>query len=502
MSKVLARPEVGTQSGRVAGEAIGGVHIFRGISYAAPPVGDLRWKPPQAPTSWDGVRDATQFAADCPQVYSPTPRIDSSRSRAPGMSEDCLYLNIWAPGDSAGEKAPVYVWFPGGGFIRGSAAEPTYDGQALARRGIVVVTVNHRVGAFGFLAHPGLTTESEHGASGNYGLLDTIAALRWIRDNIAAFGGDPDRVTISGQSSGGALVGNLFVSPLAKGLFQRVIAQSPGSFRPLGELKDAEAYGLKAGSDVASMRQLSVKDVLALAANYVPKARGLTTPRLLRTIVDGWSMPEQESELFVTGRFANVPLICGTCEDEGGLFVGRGEMATVEDYRAFMHANFRDNVEEALALYPAMTDAEVRPSYEAALGDTQFHYAARSMARVSSRVQPNTYRFLFTHRTGGAIRPAQHCDELPYVFGTLDDVSAHLGLKQPTEQERALAETLQDAWRRFMATGNPNGGSITNWPAYDPEQDQFIEFGDKVTLKSGHRLAHMALLDRNYCLTP
>lgn len=499
MQELLAQPVAKTECGDLAGDRTqDGVFVYRGIPYASPPLRALRWRPPVPPARWSGVRQATEFAPDCVQVPSPVWRLDSGRSRAPGLSEDCLYLNVWTPSDQPDANLPVYVWFHGGGFVRGSAAEPAYDGASLARRGMIVVSVNYRLGAFGFLAHPSLAKESANGSSGNYGLLDTIAALRWIRDNISAFGGDPGRVTISGQSAGGAIVGSLLVSPLARGLFQRVIAQSPGSFRPLGSLEDAQSVGLHAGEDIEALRALPAEAVLALNGNYVPKARGLTTPRMLRPIVDGWVIPEQETALFLDGRFAQVPLIVGTCEDEGSMLVGNSQLPTVEAYRAFMELNFRDRAEEALELYPAATDADILPSYEAALGDTQFHYAARSMARASAAHQPDTYRFLFTRQTGGISRPAEHCDEMMYAFGTLDESAKTLGLESPSEEERALSETIQDAWIRFAATGNPNGGGMTNWPRYDAATDQTIEFGRSIEISHGFRSRHMDFLDRTY----
>ncbi len=500
MGTTNAAPIIHTSAGSLAGEASDGIYAFKGIPYAQPPIGKLRWRPPQTDVAWDGVRDATQFADDCVQIYSPVPRIDSMGSRASGMSEDCLYLNVWTPSDSDGANLPVYVWFHGGGFVRGSAAEPSYDGASLASRGAVVVSVNYRLGAFGFFAHPELTRESDHGASGNYGLMDVIAALEWVRDNISAFGGDPNRVAISGQSAGGAIVGNLLVSPLAKGLFERAIPMSPGTFRPLAELSQAEEYGLMAGPDIDALRRLDADQIMALHANYVPKARGLTTPRILRPIVDGWVMPEQEMDLFMSGRFHAVPLLVGTCTDEGSMLVGNSQMETVSDFTEFLKANFGDQADDAIALYPAQTDNDVLPAYELALGDSQFHYATRSLGRVYSAVLPQTYRYLFTRQTGGQTRPAEHCDDILYVFGTLEKCASQLGINPPTQEETQLSRTMQDAWVRFMSTGNPNGPGLTNWPPYDAQADTVLEFNDDIAIKHQFRGEHMALLDRTYNL--
>ena len=388
------------------------------------------------------------------QIPSPVPRLDSGRTRAPGLSEDCLYLNIWTPSVETNTALPVYVWFHGGGFVRGSGAEPAYDGASLARRGVVVVTVNYRLGAFGFMAHPALSRESEHGASGNYGLLDTIAALKWVRENIAAFGGDPDRVTISGQSAGGAIVGNLLVSPLANGLFQRVIAMSPGSFRPLATLHDAEKYGLVAGTDITALRALDAKAVLALNANYAPKSRGLTTPRVLRPIVDGWSMPLQETDLFVSGRFSQVPLMVGTCEDEGSMLVGNSQIATLAQFEEFMNANFGAYAKDALAAYRATRDEEVLPAYENALADTQFQYAARSMARIEQGSAQYVPVFLHSKNgrddlSGAALRRTRICIR---HIGRM----CNYACRQPSKRIRkALSDIMQDACRTIYGHRQP-----------------------------------------------
>lgn len=487
-------------SGKLAGGHADGVFVYLGIPYAAPPIGALRWRPSQPPAAWTGVRDATRFANDCMQVYAAPPSLDSGRTQAPGMSEDCLYLNVWTPVDETGARLPVYVWFHGGSFVRGSAAEPVYDGAAMARRGIVVVSVNYRLGAFGFFAHPALTGASGNAASGNYALLDAIAALRWIRNNIESFGGDPAQVVVGGQSAGGAIVGNLLVSPLAEGLFQRAVAMSPGSFRPLGELREAEQYGMRAGNDIDALRRFTAAQVLALNTSYVPKARGLTTPRMLRPIVDGWVIPEQETTLFLAGKFANVPLLVGGCADEGSLLAIGSRMDTLEAYVAFMRLNFGARADEALALYAAHSDAEVARAYAAALGDSQFHYAARSMARVFAKAQPNTYRYLFTRKIGSTARPAGHCDELSYVFGTLEEGSKTLNLRPPNEAERATQQVMQETWVRFIATGDPNGGAIKNWPRYRPGTDDVLQFGETTHVIRNPRGANMDLLDRTYGL--
>ena len=231
------------------------VIAFKAIPYAAPPTGELRWRPPQPPASWSGVRSAQTFGADAPQAQTP-------RTRAARMDEDCLTLNVWTPARRTNEKLPVMVWLYGGSYVAGSSSDPRCDGESFARKGVVLVTINYRVGVLGFLAHPALTAESEHRSSGNYGMLDMLAALGWVKRNIEAFGGDPQRVTLFGVSAGGASISLLLTSPLARGLFQQTIQQSPGAFRPLASLQDAETAGLKLGADIEALRRLSSDEIL------------------------------------------------------------------------------------------------------------------------------------------------------------------------------------------------------------------------------------------------
>jgi para-nitrobenzyl esterase len=313
---------VETGSGRVAGTP-GEISIFKGIPFAAPPIGEFRWRPPAPVKPWLGVRPALEAGPDPMQVPLPM-----SAARTRPMSEDCLTLNIWTPASRGGENLPVMVWIPGGSFVAGSGADPMCDGENLTRKGVVLVTINYRVGLFGFLAHPALTAESEHYASGNYGLLDQIAALQWIRDNIGAFGGNPNRVTAIGVSAGSASISLLMTSPLGRALFHQAILESPGSFRPLADLEEASRAGQMLGNDVTAMRALSADDILSRTSQFVPRVRGLTTPRVLRPIRDGWVIDRQERDAYLTGRFAAVPMVVGSNFDEGGLFVGAWPVKT------------------------------------------------------------------------------------------------------------------------------------------------------------------------------
>ena len=407
--EVRAEPVVvQTSTGVLAGSG-GDIHVFKGIPFAAPPVGPLRWQPPEPPTPWHGVRDATQFGADCMQKRLP-------ETRAPGVSEDCLTLNIWAPAQHSGGALPVMVWVFGGGFVDGSASLPLYDGEALARKGVVLVTVNYRTGVFGFLANAALAAESPHHSAGNYGILDVIAALRWLKSNVAAFGGDPNRVTVFGESAGASLLDMVLVSPLSEGLVQGAILESPGAMRPLSSLADASKIGSVAGTDLAAMREMPAEQVLAMTDRIVPAVRRLTTPRALGPILDGWVVPRTDTAAFATGEFRHVPLIVGGNSDEGRLFVRNWPIHTVAEARAYVDTNFGASADEVMTLYKFDTDAAVPNALSYAFGDTQFNYGVRGLARGMSKVQPKTFRYLFT-RSPGAIPPAPtHSEEIDYAL--------------------------------------------------------------------------------------
>ena len=470
-------------TGELAGTATSdGVRVFRGIPYAAPPVGPLRWKPPQAPAPWTGVREASAFGHDPMQLDEPAAR----GSLAPGMSEDCLTLNIWAPAQPQAGGAPVMVWFDGGGFIACSGAKARTDGANFARRGVVLVTVNYRVGAFGFLAHPQLTAESEHRASGNYGFLDHIAALAWVRDNIAAFGGDPGRVTAFGFSAGGASTGLLLLSPLARGLFHRVILQSPGSFRSLCPLADAETAGLVAGGDLAAMRALPAADVLALNAKINPAVRGLTVPRPLRPIIDGWSIDRDEVAAFRSGAFAAVPAIVGSNANEGGYFTKNIPVTTTDALREYVRGNFGEAFGEAWMHYGAEDDARVTQAVADAFGDAQFSYGARSLAEVIAERQPLTFRYVFTHAGALTSEVPVHGDEVAYVFGN-GDFSA---------RDRALSDTVMAAWTNFAASGDPNGAGVPRWSGYEPMHDNYLAIGSDLAEAAQWRAEPLGFIDR------
>ena len=481
-----AESTVETQYGRLRGVG-GDVRVFKGIPYAEPPVGALRWQPPQPPKTWTGTRDALEFGFDCPQQPNPL-----MQTRAPGQSEDCLTLNVWTPAQSTADRLPVMVWFYGGSFVVGSAANPRFDGEFFARDGVVYVTVSYRVGIFGFLAHPGLTAEQEHRFSGNYGMLDQIAALRWIKENISAFGGDPDNVTVFGVSSGAATISLLMVSPLTEGLFQKAILESPGNFRPLAKLPDAEAAGLKLGEDVEELRQIPPQDLLAKQHLLVPAMRGLTTPRILRAIEDGYVVPEDERDLYWSGRFHAVPSIVGTSFDEGTSLTRTWPINDLADAERVLDENFSRDPERARELY-VNPDESPRQIVADMFADTQFNYGAWSLARVLSKRQPNTFRYLFTRRRPGTDRGPDHGGEVSYVFNQVEKEDLPYD-----EKDVEVANAMHSAWVRFAQNGDPNGGELPAWPAYDETTDEVLEFGDDIAVRSRWRRRHLDFLETYY----
>jgi carboxylesterase type B len=478
---------VQTSTGALAGSG-GDIRVFKGIPFAAPPIGPLRWRPPEPPTQWQGVRDATQFGADCMQKRL-------LETRAPGVSEDCLTLNIWAPAQNSGGALPVMVWVFGGGFVDGSASLPIYDGEALARKGVVLVTVNYRTGVFGFLAHPALAAESPYHSAGNYGILDVIAALRWLKSNVAAFGGDPNRVTVFGESAGASLLDMVLVSPLSEGLVHGAILESPGAMRPLSTLADASEIGKVVGTDLAAMRAMPAEQVLAMTDRIVPPVRRLTTPRALGPILDGWVVPRTDTTAFASGEIRHVPLIVGGNSDEGRLFVRNWPIHTVAEARAYADTNFGASAGEVMELYKFDTDAAVPSALSYTFGDTQFNYGVRGLARGMSKVQPKTFRYLFTRSPGGIPPVPTHSEEIDYAFANL---GAHRFIPRSAfdATDRTLSAEMADAWVRFASTGDPNGGTLPNWPAYDVGSDPYLEFGDSIRVGKGYRTTYLDFVER------
>lgn len=466
---------VNAAEGRLSGIA-GADHsitVFKGIPFAAPPVGALRWQPPQPATPWQGVRKADTFGASAMQAdqrsFGPWTEEYMFRNEA---SEDCLYLNVWTPAKSRAEKLPVFVYIYGGAYNSGSGEVLLYDGEGLAKKGVIVVTFNYRLNVFGFLAHPELTAESPYSASGNYGLMDQIAALKWVQKNIAAFGGDPGRVTIGGQSAGAGALHHLSVSPETRGLFHGAIAQS-GPWRHTGTrqtLAEAEEQGTKfaAAIDARSLAELRALSAAELLARYQTKEFRF------RPIVDGWLVPDQVTTIHEQGKQNDVPLLTGWTADEGSSSRTYGK-STIAEFAAQATKDFGDRASEFLALYPATTDAQA--------GETQ-----KQRARDSARAELFWYTTLraktgeskdWTYYFDRAIPwpehpeyQAFHSGELPYTFNNLRLMD------RPWEDvDHRLADQVSSYWANFIKTGNPNGPGLPAWP---DQKDQLMRLGSEL----------------------
>jgi carboxylesterase type B len=388
------------------------------------------------------------------------------------------------------------VWFYGGGFTAGSGADPLFDGTAFARKGVVLVTANYRVGLFGFMAHRLLTAESPHRSSGNYGLMDQVAALRWVRDNIGAFGGDPGRVTAFGESAGASSLSVLLTSPQMNGLVQRVILESPGSMRPLYTLEAAEKAGEIVGDDLEAMRALPADEILKFNTKIIPGVRNFSRPRALGPIADGWLIPfAGERAAFAAGQVRPVDFLLGTNAAEGVAFVANWPIKTLPEYQEFLVSNFGAYASEASSLYPVFQESEIPDALAMMFGDTQYAYGVRGMARSMVRLRSEVFCYLFSRRRNSGDALPRHGDEITYVFG-------HLGREQGASEkpfdtiDEAVSSAMQDAWVRFAATGNPNGGRLPNWPKYDETADPYFEFGDTLRTGVGLRRTNIDFLDR------
>lgn len=497
-------PTVLLDSGKVSGLVLGAkgdISVYKGLPYAAPPVGALRFRPPHPPEPWEGVRKCTEFKPACPQ-----PDILSRlyRTRFESMSEDCLYLNVWAPTDKGQGGLPVMVWIHGGGNISGAGSTPMYDGEALARKGAVIVTLNYRLGPFGFLAHPWLSAESPGGVSGNYGLLDQIAALRWVQRNIRAFGGDPGLVTIFGESAGGLNVCCLMASPLATGLFHRAIAQSGHAFGRIRHLREtwyrqepmerqgeriAEALGSKGLADLRGMSAQRLLDASKPTIGLMQEPGNRFGP-----VVDGWVIPDDISAVFAAKRQNDVPLLAGSNGDEGTIFAMRPALQGIEAYRALVRGVYGALAEEVLALYPVKEASEIPKAMAALLGDLGFVAGMRAFVRGMTGAKSKAYLYHFTMRPPGPFGDrlgAFHGAEIPFVFDNLGQ-----GLAPSDGRRQALAKVMSDSWIRFARTGDPNGLGLPHWPPYDPATDCHLEFGEVIRVGQGLRKEACDLFDR------
>lgn len=449
---------VETASGKLQGTP-GTIHRYLGIPYSAAPIGELRWKPPVAATPWSGVRQASTFGGDSFQQ----PDI---QLRGSGLSEDCLYLNVWTSADDAGANLPVMVWIHGNGYTRGSGSHNTYDGGALASRGVVVVTLNYRLGLAGFLAHPELTAESEHGSSGNYGLLDQIAALRWVQENIRVFGGDPSRVTVFAQSAGATCSQLLMASPLTEGLFAQAILHSPGSMRPMATLSQAESAGTSVGRSINDLRQLSINALWPMASLLVPAVRRLASPRGMGPIVDGWIVRGDDISNYRAKRVRSMPVMVGVTANEGRRLTERMPIRTASEVFKYLANSFGSERDIPSAYLPKGDDT-ASSVLDLVVGDTQFNYGAWSIGEEMRSLGGNVFRYTFRQPIPGSDLPPTHDDELPYVFGTLETGNLWRGAT-PTigisEDDRNLSQAMGNAWTSFARDGNPSSSLLPTWP--------------------------------------
>jgi para-nitrobenzyl esterase len=461
-----------------------GLCVFRGLPYAEPPTGERRWKPPVPRADWQDVRDAAAPGFAC--IQPPRRAGSIYDGDMPPTGEDCLSLDIWAPEDASG--LPVFVWIHGGSFIWGAGSEPVYDGAALAQRGMVVVSINYRLGIFGYLAHPELSAESPDGVSGNYGLLDQIEALRWVRRNIAAVGGDPDNVTIAGESAGAFSVMCLMAAPSARGLFARAIAQSAYmvSMPSLKEHRYGEEPAEEKGSqlgralgalDIASLRSMEAQDI----ANHALQAGFLPIP-----IVDGHVLPEQLVEAFDHGAQAPVPLLTGFTSGEvrSLRFLMPALPASAGAYEAEIHARYGDLAGQCLALYPAV---DMEEAALATLRDALYTWTSVKMAKAQQHLGAATYIYCFDHAYPAAQAAdlhAFHGSEMPYIFGTMDRTPPRWPAIPATAGEAALSNAMGEYWSSFARTGVPQASGYAGWPAYLPD-GKHVTFADQPRVASG-----------------
>jgi len=476
LSALAAAGPVQIDSGAIRGTGTDGLTVYKGVPYAAPPLGDLRWREPDPVAPWKGVRVADTFAPACLQKGVSMPG-----ETAPAVSEDCLYLNIWTPSGGAPEHLPVIVWIHGGGYSNGSASMPLYWGDRLARKGVVVVTIAYRLGPLGFLAHPELTRESAHRSSGNYGLLDQIAALEWIQRNIAAFGGDAKRVTIAGQSAGSMAVSALMASPRAKGLFQRAIGESGGLFEPLELapnylLANAEGEGQKY---VASLGAASLQELRKLPAADL---LGGTAGTITHPVIEPYVLPSSPYDTFAAGTQNDVPVLVGSNADEARSLVNVTDV-NASTFTSDLERNFGPLPAPILEAYPHTTDVEARQARLDLERDLRFGWDMWTWARLQARTgQSAVYCYSFKQRppfpADSVYRGwgASHFAELWYVFDHLDQDRWHW-----SPADRKLAGQMSDYWVNFARSGNPNRRDLPTWPAFTGENGKVQYLEDPIT---------------------
>jgi len=481
LSAAINEP-VHVEQGQVTGVdgASPGVRVFKGVPFAAPPVGDLRWRAPKSAASWSGVRAGDKFGSEC---------VQRGRGGTTG-NEDCLYLNIYTAAKAASERRPVMVWIHGGALVTGAGS--LYNGEALAKKGVVVVTVNYRLGIFGFFAHPELTKESDRNSSGNYGLLDQIAALEWVQKNVAAFGGDPKRVTIFGESAGSWSVNYLTATPLAHGLFERAIGESGAEFAPAPKLGEMEQAGVKIAQ---SMKAGSIADLRAKSTADIENAMFQTAAN-----VDGWLLPSDVFTIYANGKQNDVPMLIGSNNDEGTMFT-RG--ATAKSFHDQAEKQYGSDAEAFLKIYPFTSDEEAYDAAAHSMRDRTFGWEMRTWARMQSKTGKNKvfmYYFSRVPPPPQRVKGAYHGSEIAYVFGNLMVAPFATPPNGETPKwedvDRNLADQMSSYWVNFAVTGDPNGKNLPKWPAFKLAKNEVVMgFGATSEVKPVPNKAALDFLD-------
>lgn len=513
----IAAPMATTLFGQLQGDWADSekrIRVFKGVPYARPPVGELRFKPPQAPQRWQGVRRADTFAAACWQQYSRNAFV-WSRGEFP-RSEDCLYLNIWSQAEHSA-ALPVMVWFHGGAHTGGFGHVDLFDGTRLAEQGVVLVTINYRLGPWGFLAHPALSKESSHNSSGNYGLLDKIAALNWVRDNISAFGGDANNVTIFGQSAGSSSVCALMASPLSEGLFHKAIGQSAACLMPPGPDPDGQERGQTLvqtalqTSGVETTQSITAETLRRLDNNSLLKAVDKSNwAAQSRIVVDGWVLPEPAHKIFNSGRQHRVPVLLGSTANEGHLLLPLNEALSKPDFDAYLSTTFgslstavANAYAEELRISPGFAQREIAT-------DIFMAYGMRDWAGHMHRASVPTYMYFMQYAPpafqmylandpflelpdGPRSAGAYHSGDLVYVFNNLDRFA--LDWK---DEDRALARTMSGYWTQFAKTGNPNRADLPNWPSYTTAQHEALQLDRRIEVITGARREKIDLMQQRF----
>ena len=506
-SSAFAQTRVKIANGALEGTAEkSGVRSFKGIPFGAPPVGDNRWKPPQAVKNWSGTRKADKFGPRCMQRAI----FGDMNFRSNGMSEDCLYLNVWTSA-KAGQKQPVLVYFFGGGFMAGDGSEPRYDGESMAAKGIVAVTISYRLGVFGFMAHPELTKESPNRASGNYALLDQHAALKWVQENIAAFGGDPKRVTIAGESAGSVAVCAQMASPLSRNLIAGAIGESGSILGALSAipLAEAEQNGVKFG---AAVGKDSLAALRAMPADQLLEATAKPGLPRFAPAVDGWFFPKSPFDIYAAGEQARVPLLAGVNSEEMGSFAVLGrEKPTVENYRKALERLYPGKADEVFKLYPATNETEVLDAAQDLASDRFISYSTWKWTDIVTKTGgKQTFYYLYARPrpamrpemgdaqpglAGGVVRNPQpnaapprppargavHSAEIEYAMGNLDSNKVYAW----TPDDYKVSKVMQEYFANFIKTGNPNGKGLPNWPKFAAGQKLVIDVNTRAEADKG-----------------